>query len=155
MARRRFFGGIHPGYNKELASDLAIEVMPLPEKLVVHFTQNLGAPPEPVVEKGSEVKKGQLIAREAGFVSAPVHAPTSGVIKSIDLYPHPVGTDMPAAVIIPDGKDEWLEGCDMERDTGGLDPEAIKKMIQEGGLVGMGGASFPTHVKLSPRRTNR
>jgi len=150
MARKGFFGGVHPIYNKELASDLAIEVMPLPEKLVVHFTQNLGAPPEPVVEKGSEVKKGQLIAKATGFVSAPVHAPTSGVIKSIDLYPHPVGTDMPAAVIIPDGKDEWLEGCDMERDTGDLEPEAIKQMIHEGGLVGMGGASFPTHVKLSP-----
>jgi len=150
MVRKGFFGGVHPSYNKELASDLAIEVMPLPEKLVVYFTQNLGAPPEPVVEKGTEVKKGQLIAKATGFVSAPVHAPTSGVVKSIDLYPHPVGTDMPAAVIIPDGKDEWLEGCDTERDTGGLEPEAIKKMIREGGLVGMGGASFPTHVKLSP-----
>lgn len=150
MARKRFFGGVHPSYNKELASNLAVEVMPLPEKLAVYFTQNLGAPPEPVVEKGSEVKKGQIIAKATGFVSAPVHAPTSGVVKSINLYPHPVGTDMPAALIIPDGKDEWLEGFDIERDTGGLEPEAIKKMIHEGGLVGMGGASFPTHVKLSP-----
>jgi electron transport complex protein RnfC len=147
---KKFFGGVHPRYNKELASGRAIEVMPLPERLVVHFTQNLGAPPEPVVEKGTEVKKGQVIAKASGFVSAPVHAPTSGIVKSIDLYPHPVGTDMPAAVIIPDGKDEWVEGCDAERDAGGLEPGAIKKMIQEGGLVGMGGASFPTHVKLSP-----
>ncbi|HER43821.1 MAG TPA: RnfABCDGE type electron transport complex subunit C, partial [Candidatus Eisenbacteria bacterium] len=146
----RFFGGVHPRYNKDLASGRAIEAMPMPEKLVVHFTQNLGAPPEPVVEKGSEVKKGQIIAKATGFVSAPVHAPTSGVIKSIDLYPHPVGTDMPAALLVPDGKDEWLEGCNVERDAASLDPAAVKKIIQEAGLVGMGGASFPTHVKLSP-----
>ena len=150
MAGKRFFGGIHPDYNKGLASGLMTEVMPLPEKLIVHFTQNLGAPPEPVVEKGSEVKKGQIIAKPTGFVSSPVHAPTSGLVKSIDLYPHPVGTDMPAVLIIPDGKDEWAEGCDVDRDVGGLEPDSIKKIIHEGGLVGMGGASFPTHVKLSP-----
>jgi electron transport complex protein RnfC len=150
MVRGRFFGGIHPSYNKELARDQAIEVMPLPEKLVVHFSQNLGAPPEPVVEKGDEVKKGQLIAKATGFVSAPVHAPTSGTVKSIDVYPHPVGADMPAAVIIPDGRDEWAEGCDVERELKSLDADAIKNMIHDGGLVGMGGASFPTHVKLSP-----
>jgi len=147
---RRFFGGVHPRYNKDLASNQAIEIMPMPEKLVVHFTQNLGAPPEPVVEKGAEVKKGQVIAKATGFVSAPVHAPTSGVIKSIDLYPHPVGADMPAALLLPDGKDEWVEGCDVERDAAALGPDAVKKLIQENGLVGMGGASFPTHVKLSP-----
>lgn len=147
---KRFFGGVHPRYSKELSSALPTEIMPLPERLVVHFTQNLGAPPEPVVEKGAEIKKGQVIAKPTGFVSSPVHAPTSGVVKSIDLYPHPVGTDLPAAVIIPDGKDEWMDSCDTERNMGGLEPDAIKKMIHEGGLVGMGGASFPTHVKLSP-----
>jgi electron transport complex protein RnfC len=150
MARGGFFGGIHPSYNKELARDRAIEVIPLPGKLVVHFTQNLGAPPEPVVKKGDEVKKGQLIAKATGFVSAPVHAPTSGTVKSIDVYPHPVGTDMPAAVIVPDGRDEWIEGCDVERRTEDLGADAIKNMIHDGGIVGMGGASFPTHVKLSP-----
>jgi electron transport complex protein RnfC len=150
MSRHGFFGGIHPSYKKELARERAIEVMPLPEKLVVHFTQNLGAPPEPVVKKGDEVKRGQLIAKATGFVSAPVHAPTSGTVKSIDIYPHPVGTDMPAALIVPDGKDEWIEGCDVERETKNLSGDEIKTMIHDRGLVGMGGASFPTHVKLSP-----
>lgn len=150
MGRGRFYGGVHPGYNKDLARNLGIEEMPLPEKLVVYFTQNLGAPPQPIVEKGDEVKKGQVIAEPGGFVSAPVHAPTSGKIKSIDVYPHPVGTDMPAAVIIPDGADEWADECDAERDISSLEGEEIKKLIHGGGLVGMGGASFPTHVKLSP-----
>ncbi|MCK4350178.1 MAG: electron transport complex subunit RsxC [Candidatus Krumholzibacteria bacterium] len=150
MSRSRFYGGVHPEYNKDLAREFGIEEMPLPEKLVVYFTQNLGAPPQPVVAKGDEVKKGQVIAEPGGFVSAPVHAPTSGKVKSIDIYPHPVGTDMPAAVIIPDGADEWVEGCNAERDISDLEGDKIKNLIQGGGLVGMGGASFPTHVKLSP-----
>lgn len=145
-----FFGGIHPRYNKELSDRQAIETMPLPGKLIVHFTQNLGAPPRPIVKKGDDVKKGQVIAEPGGFVSAPVHAPTSGTVKSIDVYPHPAGTDMPAAVIVPDGNDEWADGCDVERDTNLLDADAIKNLIQAGGLVGKGGAAFPTHVKLSP-----
>jgi electron transport complex protein RnfC len=145
-----FFGGVHPVYDKELARGRAIETMPLPERLVVHFVQNLGAPSEPVVEKGAEVKRGQVIARAQGFVSVPVHAPTSGKVKSIDVYPHPVGTDMPACVIEADGKDEWAEGLDIERSTEGLDADTIKNHVFEAGLVGMGGAAFPTHVKLSP-----
>ena len=150
MGRSRFYGGVHPEYKKDLARNLGIEEMPLPDKLVVYFTQNLGAPPQPVVVKGDEVKKGQVIAEPGGFVSAPVHAPSSGKIKSIDVYPHPVGTDMPAAVIIPDGADEWADGCNAERNTSDLPGGEIKSLIQGGGLVGMGGASFPTHVKLSP-----
>jgi electron transport complex protein RnfC len=148
--RERFTGGVHPSYNKELAEHKAIEVMPVPETLVVYFAQNLGAPPEPIVKKGDAVRKGQVIAEPKGFVSTPVHAPTSGTVKSIDRFPHPVGADMPAAVIVPDGEDAWADGCDVERNTESLAPDEIKKLVQEGGLVGMGGATFPTHVKLSP-----
>jgi electron transport complex protein RnfC len=150
MARRRFFGGVHPNYNKELANARAIETMPLPQRLIVHFAQNLGAAPKPVVKKGDSVRKGQVIAEAQGFVSVPLHAPTSGVVQAIDTFPHPVGADMPAAVIVPDGKDEWAEGLDTERSVDGLDADAIKSIVRDAGLVGMGGASFPTHVKLSP-----
>lgn len=150
MAVREFSGGVHPLYNKELASGRPIEQLPMPARLIVHFTQNLGAPPEPVVKKNDGVKKGQVIAEARGFVSVPVHAPTSGKVKSIDTYPHPAGTDMPAAVIEPDGEDEWADGCYVERETGGLDGEGIKNLIFQAGIVGMGGAAFPTHVKLSP-----
>ena len=150
MAHGVFSGGVHPPYNKELAERKAIEELPMPERLVVYFAQNLGAPPEPVVKKGDVVRRGQVIAEAKAFVSAHVHAPTSGTVKSIDVFPHPVGADMPAAVITPDGEDTWAEGCDVERNVESLDPGQIKKIIQEAGLVGMGGATFPTHVKLSP-----
>ncbi len=151
----RFFGGVHPFYNKELAGSSPIEVMPMPEELVVHFSQNLGAPPKPVVEKGESVKRGQVIADAAGFVSARVHAPTSGTVKSIGDYPNPVGTDMPAALIIPDGNDEWADTCDNETSTGDLSAKDIRERVMQGGLVGMGGATFPTHVKLSPPKDKK
>ena len=150
MAARRFFGGVHPACDKDLANRLAIEAMPLPGRLIVPFAQNLGAAPKPVVKKGDTVKKGQVIAEPQGFVSVPLHAPTSGTVQAIDVFPHPVGADMPAAVIVPDGKDEWASGLDVERGAEGLDAETIKSIVRDAGLVGMGGASFPTHVKLSP-----
>jgi len=150
MAQRRFFGGVHPAYHKDLSEKKAIEVMPLPERLVVHFAQNLGAAPRPIVKKGDAVKRGQVIAEPQGFVSVPLHAPTSGTIQAIDVFPHPVGADMPAAVIVPDGKDEWADGLSVERTTDGFDGERLRAIIRDAGLVGMGGAAFPTHVKLSP-----
>jgi len=104
MAARRFYGGVHPAYNKDLADKLAIETMPVPKRLIVPFAQNLGAAPKPVVKKGDTVKKGQIIAEPQGFVSVPLHAPTSGTVQAIDVFPHPVGADMPAAVIVPDGR---------------------------------------------------
>ena len=150
MSKYGFFGGVHPEYHKELSSGKAIETMPVPEKLIVYFSQNIGAAPKPVVKKGDEVKKGQVIAEASGFVSVPVHAPTSGKIEKIDIFPHPAGSDLPAAVIASDGEDEWLEGLNVEQDTDTLNAEQIKELIRDAGLVGMGGATFPTHVKLSP-----
>jgi electron transport complex protein RnfC len=150
MAGRKFFGGVHPKYNKDLAAGRAIEAMPLAGRLVVYFAQNLGAAPKPLVKKGDTVKKGQIIAEPQGFISVPLHAPTSGTVQTIDIFPHPVGADMQAAVIIPDGKDEWTDGLNVERDASRFDADAIRQIIREAGLVGMGGAAFPTHVKLSP-----
>lgn len=150
MRLGKFFGGIHPSYDKELASGRAIETMPLPERLVVPLAQNLGAAPKPVVKKGDAVKRGQLIAEPQGFVSVPLHAPTSGIVQAIDVFPHPVGADLPAVVIVPDGRDEWAAGLDEDRGGGDLDADAVRSAVREAGLVGMGGAAFPTHVKLSP-----
>ncbi len=148
--RRRFFGGVHPRYNKELANTRRIEDMPLPQRLVVPFAQNLGASPKPLVKKGDAVKRGQLIAEPQGFVSVPLHAPTSGTIQAVDVFPHPVGAELPAAVIVPDGADEWVPGMNEERRIDGLDEAAVRNIVRDAGLVGMGGAAFPTHVKLSP-----
>jgi Na+-translocating ferredoxin:NAD+ oxidoreductase subunit C len=150
MAGRKFFGGVHPRYNKDLSAAHPIETMPLPGRLVVYFAQNLGAAPKPLVKRGDAVKKGQIIAEPQGFISVPLHSPTSGTVQAIDVFPHPVGADMQAAVIIPDGKDEWADGLNVERDPSRLDGETIKQIVREAGLVGMGGAAFPTHVKLSP-----
>ncbi len=150
MRGGRFFGGIHPRYDKELASGRAVESMPLPERLVVPLAQNLGAAPKPLVKKGDAVKRGQVIAEPQGFVSVPLHAPTSGVVQAIDVFPHPVGADLPAVVIVPDGKDEWAPDLDRERSADGLDAGAIRDIVRDAGIVGMGGAAFPTHVKLSP-----
>jgi electron transport complex protein RnfC len=150
MGGGRFFGGVHPSYNKAASASRPIEEMPLPGRLVVHFAQNLGAPSKPLVKKGDAVKKGQVIAEAGGFVSTPVHAPTSGTVEAIDLYPSPVGVDATAAVIVPDGSDRWLEGCDVA--SAGPEPDGarIREIVFEAGIVGMGGATFPTHVKLSP-----
>ena len=150
MSRHGFFGGVHPAYNKAMASREGIREMPLPDELVVYFSQNLGAPSKPIIKKGDEVKKGQVIGESGGFVSTPVHAPTSGKVISIEKRPSPVGSDMLAAVIQPDGSDEWAPECNVERGISDFDREKIKSLIHDGGIVGMGGATFPTHVKLSP-----
>lgn len=150
MARGKFFGGVHPRYEKDLASDRPIEAMPLPQRLAVHLAQSLGAAPRAIVKKGDAVRKGQIIAQPQGFVSVPLHAPTSGVVQGIETVPHPVGADLPAIVIAPDGEDRWADGLDLERPADGLDADAIRAAVRDAGLVGMGGAAFPTHVKLSP-----
>lgn len=150
MSRHGFFGGVHPAYNKAMASREGIREMPLPDELVVYFSQNLGAPSKPIIKKGDEVKKGQVIGESGGFVSTPVHAPTSGKVISIEKRPSPVGSDMLAAVIQPDGSDEWAPECNVGRGSSDLDREKIKTIIHDRGIVGMGGAAFPTHVKLSP-----
>jgi len=146
----RFYGGVHPEYSKGIASAAPIRRMPTPETLIVHFHQNLGAPPRPVIKRGEEVKKGQLIAEAGGFVSANVHSPVSGKVKSIGMYPSPVGSESEAAVIVPDEQQEWAEGIGTERSASEVKRDDIPEMIRDAGIVGMGGATFPTHVKLMP-----
>ncbi|MBN1824717.1 MAG: electron transport complex subunit RsxC [Candidatus Eisenbacteria bacterium] len=145
----KFHGGIHPKYNKDTAG-APIEEMPLLGRYVVPLSQHLGAPGEAIVEKGQEVKRGEPLSKAAGFVSVPVHAPTSGKVKSVGEFPHPMGRTMPAVEIESDGADEWWEGVKPRGEWRGLDADAVKKILCDAGLVGMGGATFPTHVKLSP-----
>lgn len=145
-----FQGGVHPAYNKELSCNKAVEQLPLQASYVLPLSQNIGAPSVPVVARGDEVLKGQLIAEPGGFVSVPLHAPTSGKIKKIDTYNHPNGRTMMAIEIKPDGEDKWIDGVGEKRDYQKMDAAEIKKAILDAGLVGMGGAAFPTHVKLSP-----
>jgi Na+-translocating ferredoxin:NAD+ oxidoreductase subunit C len=149
MKLKTFPGGLHPPDNKQWSAHKAIETCPLPEELVIPLSQHIGAPAELCVAKGDLVKKGQVIGAAKGFVSVPVHASTSGEVVAIEPRPHASGRNLPAVVIRPDGEDAWVEGL-LEVDPASLTPDELRERIRAAGLVGLGGATFPTHVKLTP-----
>ncbi len=143
-------GGIHPVYHKSLTAAKAIETMPLPALLTVSMLQHLGAPAKPVVAKGDTVRRGQRIGEPAGFISAAVHAPTSGTVKAVEQVATASGGSAPAVIIEPDGEDTWAEGLAGMADWASADRKTLIDRIAACGVTGMGGAGFPTHVKLSP-----
>lgn len=148
---KTFKGGIHPPGEKDLVKNNPIVDFPLSSTFYVLIQQHLGAPAKPVVKAGEDVKKGQALSEPLGFVSAPVHAPTSGKVKAISRMVHPVtGLLAPCVVLEADGKDEWAEGLPLKRDPLAMTKEDLMGAIKSAGIVGMGGATFPTHVKLSP-----
>lgn len=142
-------GGVHPPENKLSANEPIIR-LPLPKQLVIPLSQNLGAAPKPVVKKGDEVKKGQLIARGEAFISANLHAPASGKIAKIDDAVDSSGYRR-MAIFLDVTDDEWMEGIDSTDELIHQNlpsSEVIRERIKEAGIVGMGGAAFPTHVKM-------
>lgn len=144
-------GGVHPKENK-LSAGQKIQVVPLPKQAIIPLSQHLGAPAVPVVEKGAEVKVGQLIAQAGGFVSANIHSPVSGKVAKIDTAIDAWGLKMPAIFIDVEG-DEWLPEIDRSEKlltSCTYTPEEIVKKIADAGIVGLGGACFPTQVKLTP-----
>jgi Na+-translocating ferredoxin:NAD+ oxidoreductase subunit C len=145
-------GGVHPQDNKRYSAHQQIVECPLPEKAIIPLTQHIGAPAQPIVEKGQKVKVGEMIAKAGSFVSANIHAPFSGTITKIDATTDAWGMKMPAIFMDVEG-DEWLEGIDTTptiiRDCM-LDSKGIIDKISAAGIVGLGGACFPTHVKLLP-----
>ncbi|MCB2307198.1 electron transport complex subunit RsxC [Clostridium estertheticum] len=152
---KSFRGGIHPNGSKNYTASKPIEIATLPSKVVIPVSQHIGAPCVPTVAKGDYVKKGQVIATSPAFVSSPVHASISGMVKDIALYPHPVFGKCLSIVIENDGKDEWIEGIPLVRDWEKLSSDEIKGIIKDAGIVGMGGATFPTFVKLSPPKDKK
>jgi len=152
---KSFRGGIHPNGSKNYTASKSIEIATLPSKVVIPVSQHIGAPCVPIVAKGDCVKKGQVIATSPAFVSSPVHASISGTVKDIALYPHPVFGKCLSIVIENDGLDEWIEGIPLTRDWEKLNAQEIKGIIKEAGIVGMGGATFPTFVKLSPPKDKK
>ena len=145
-------GGIHPNDSK-LARERAIEVLPLPEVVYVSMAQHLGAPAKPVVAVGDSVKTGQVIAEPGGFISAFVHSPVTGTVKSIGPRKDLAGNNVTHIEIVRTGEDEWAEGIDLSEDLVTAIPddrEAMLARIKACGVVGLGGATFPTHVKLNP-----
>ena len=147
---KSFRGGVHPDDRKRYTAAKAIEVAPIPQKVIIPTRQHLGAPCAPVVKVGDLVKKGQVVAEAQAFVASPIHASTSGKVVEIAEYPHPVFGTCQAVVIESDGQDEWAPGLPLSRDWQALDVKELKEIVRLAGLVGMGGATFPTHVKMSP-----
>nr|WP_320023886.1 electron transport complex subunit RsxC [uncultured Acetobacterium sp.] len=147
---KSFRGGIHPNDSKSYTADKPVVTAPLPGKAIIPVQQHAGAPCAPIVAKGDLVKKGQLIATTDAFVSANVHASISGKVTDIGEYPHPIFGTCTAIVIENDGQDEWVEGLPLKRDWQTLSADEVRKIIREAGIVGMGGATFPTHVKMAP-----
>lgn len=145
-------GGVHPHDNKIYSAHQPITECPLPAKAIIPLVQHIGAPAQPVVEKGQKVKVGELIAKAGGFVSANIHAPFSGTITKIDATTDAWGLRMPAIFMDVEG-DEWLETIDrttaIKRDCS-LEPKEIVDKVAAAGIVGLGGACFPTQVKLLP-----
>ena len=149
-------GGIHPPERKDLSNRTPIQQFPLPARLVVPLAQHLGTPAEPCVVLGERVLKGQKIAEASGFVSAPVHAPTSGTIGFIgpQPYPHVSGMLSNAIVIDSDGQDEWTE-LQPPADYRSMQPSDLLELIRQAGISGLGGAGFPTAVKLTAPPTRK
>ncbi|MDQ2078468.1 electron transport complex subunit RsxC [Marinimicrobium sp. ABcell2] len=145
-------GGVHPPENKAQSLQLPLGKMPLPPTLFLPLNQHIGTPAKPVVEVGDRVLGGQLIADAEGVFSARVHAPTSGKVSDIkdSLVPHPSGMSAPCIIIEPDGADEWVELHPLE-DYLSADKSELLSRIRAAGIAGLGGAGFPTSVKLNPR----
>ena len=145
-----FKGGIHPNDGKSLAKDQPIqELLPVGD-LVYPLSQHIGAPAAPVVKKGDYVLKGQKIADAGGFVSAPIYASVSGTVKAIEKRLTPTGSSIDSIVIENDGEYKEVEDARV-KPLNELSGDEIRTLIADAGIVGMGGAGFPTRVKLSPK----
>lgn len=144
-----FKGGTHPPEKKELAKEKPLMKMPVTQFLYVFLSNHAGAPAKPVVKEGDSVKTGQVIGEPGGFISAYLHSPVTGVVRKIDKLYHPVqGRPMEVVVIERTDEDQWqlLQHDDWET----LGREQLLEVIKRAGIVGLGGAMFPTHVKLNP-----
>ena len=145
-----FSHGVHPPDNKHYTAGKPITRLPFPSELTLLLSQHFGKPSVPIVHPGQEVVRGEPIARADGFMSVPLHAPATGVIKRMDWAPTQKGPRVEAIylAVAPGDSQEILYGA--PRDVEQMEPKAIIQAVQDAGLVGLGGAAFPTHVKMSP-----
>lgn len=152
---RKLKGGIHPKDNKN-KNAASVNEAKLPDTVVIPLAQHIGKAAKPVVKVGDAVKTGQLIGSAEGFISANVHSSISGKVKAIQSLPHPVfGSNVDCVVIDSDGKDEKYDNIYQLRNYNMFSAEEIQKIVLDAGIVGLGGATFPSHVKLSPPKDKK
>ncbi len=147
-----YYGGIHPSERKEFTEHIPLERFPDPKTVVIPLSMHAGAPANPVVQVGDTVKVGQVIGEQAGFISAPVHSSVSGTVTAIENHPHATRGECLSVVIESDGKNTLHESVKSHKDLDSLTPDEIIDIVRESGIVGMGGAGFPTSVKLKPNK---
>ena len=145
-----YYGGVHPVEGKEPTEHKPLVKFPEPETVIIPLSQHLGAPANAIVNVGDEVKVGQKIAEQAGFISAPIHSSVSGTVIAIADCPHATRGTCPSIVIKSDGKGTLHESVKPNKPLEELTPDEIVEIVKEAGIVGMGGAGFPTYVKLKP-----
>lgn len=148
----RFFGfkgGVHPNDNKKRTENMAIEKIPMPKMLYIPLLQHIGSPLEPIVKVGDKVLKGEKIADSQAFLTAPIHASTSGTVKKIDMHDFTLMGKVKTIFLEPDGEETWCELKGIS-DYRAADRAELIAKIKDCGVVGLGGASFPTSIKLNP-----
>lgn len=151
MKLKSFRKGVHPYQGKELSRDCPIKAVPASELMVYPLSQSIGAPAKPSVQKGDRVLKGQMIAEADGFISAPIYSSVSGTVKAIENRLVISGEKALSIVIENDGQDEVYGNFGEPADADSYSAEKISEIIKASGIVGLGGAGFPTSVKLSPK----
>ena len=149
----KFKGGIKPPTHKASSAEAPIAVAPIPPQLVVPLHQSIGGHPQPLVEAGDRVLKGQRIGASDKWLSSAVHAPTSGTVLAVEERPaaHPSGLPTLSVVIESDGRDTWIERQPLAYAS--LEPEAVREILRDAGVVGLGGAVFPSHAKLTAAKS--
>lgn len=145
-----FRRGVHPDEYKNLTCHLPSKLMPLPDEVFIPLQQHIGAPCEALIEKGDEVKTGQKIADTSAFVSSPIHASITGTVVAVASFPHPLGAKVPMIHIRREGEVDNWELLSTPENWETATKEDLGKLVREAGIVGLGGAAFPTHVKMSP-----
>ena len=151
MGLATFKGGIHPYEGKELSESKPVSVLQPKGEMVFPLSQHIGAPAKPLVAKGDHVLVGQKIGEPGGFISACVISSVSGTVKALEPRMVANGAMVPSIIVENDGKYETVEGFGRDRDPKTLSKEEIRNIVKEAGIVGLGGAGFPTHVKLTPK----
>jgi len=145
-----FKHGVHPPENKDLTSGIASRRFPFPKEVILPLSQHIGTPARALVQPGDRVERGDVIAEAAGFISSAVHATAAGTVKSIELWPHPSGAMVPSIRIAVDPNSSQMRRPRIVPRWQDVKPEDLSKEIGKAGIVGLGGAAFPSHVKMCP-----